>query len=136
MPPLYKKITSNTLVRYIFIGGMSFLIEIAAIFLLVHAIHLPSVAAVAISFWVGLIVSFVLQKYLAFQDKRISPKHLLKQSISYGILIIINYLFTLLFVSYFEDMINLFLARTIALVITTGWNYVIYSKIIFKRSRQ
>ena len=134
MPPLVKRITSHTLVRYILIGGTSFVIEIGVLYLLIHYMTLPAVAAVAVSFWIGLIVSFVCQKYLAFQDNNTSKKRFLKQSVTYGLLIAINYFFTILFVSLCDDILGVYVARTAALIITTGWNYIIYAKIIFKKT--
>lgn len=132
MPPVFKKIAKHTLSRYIFIGGASFAIEACAIFLFIHAAHFSSVLSVALSFWVGLIISFILQKFFAFRDKKVTVKHVAKQSIAYAILITINYLFTLGFVVVFETITGVFIARTLALIITTIWNFIVYSKIIFK----
>lgn len=132
MPPVFKKITSHTLFRYIFIGGLSFAIEAGAIFTFIYLLKLNPVTSVALSFWIGLIVSFVLQKIFAFRDKKNTAKHIARQSIAYAILIVVNYIFTLLFVAIFETLLGVFVARTIALIITTAWNYIVYSKIIFK----
>lgn len=134
MPSTFKKITNNTLFRYIFIGGLSYLIEVITIYVIINYSDLGSLTAVAISFWLGLIASFFLQKFLAFKNKESSAKHLIWQSITYSILVIINYLFTLGFVAIFENTVGVFIARTIALIITTGWNFIVYSKVIFKRN--
>lgn len=133
MPPVIRRLTNNSLVRYIIVGGISFALEISVLFFLIHFFSFSTVAAVAVSFWVGLIASFLAQKYLTFQDNNRSTKRLLKQSIAYGALIAVNYAFTIGFVSLMDSIIGVYVARTVALTITTAWNYIIYAKIIFKK---
>jgi putative flippase GtrA len=89
------------------------------------------ITAVAISFWVGLIVAFVLQKIFTFNERSRGRK-VVKQSILYGLLVLFNYLFTLFFVGIFTDYIDVVIARTLALIITTIWNFLIYNNYLFK----
>jgi putative flippase GtrA len=127
-----SSIRKNKLFRYIIIGGVSYIAEVATLWVLVYILHIDSVVAVAISFWVGLIISFFLQKFFAFRNTSKSIKHFAGQSIAYGVLVGVNYLFTIGFVYATQSFFGLILARTIALAITTGWNFIIYNKIIFK----
>ena len=53
--------------RYLLVGGLAYIFEIFSIFIL-KSIGLSSVEAVAISFWIGLVAAFILQKYIAFQN--------------------------------------------------------------------
>lgn len=136
MPTLLSHLSAlleRPLVRYILAGGLSFASEITLIFILVRA-GLDSIVAVAISFWFGLALSFILQKILAFRNHERSASRLTRQAVAYGALVFFNYLFTLLFIWGLQDVIGLFIARTAALIMTTGWNYVIYSKMIFRRN--
>lgn len=121
----------NPLIRYLFIGGLSYAIEIILIFGLIQ-LGVGSVLSVGISFWFGLIVSFALQKLIAFRDRQVHPKYLLKQTIGYIVLVLVNYTFTLAFIALFETHLTLLIARTIALIITVCWNYFVYKKILFK----
>lgn len=136
MPMLttFKSLFEKSIIRYIFIGGVSFLIELGVIFSATHLFNTTPLLAVAISFWIGLVVSFILQKVITFQNKEKEPKKLVWQMIAYGILIVVNYTFTLIAVATLENLIGTYVARTLALVITTAWNYIIYQKIIFKNS--
>lgn len=127
-----KKLFENSLIRYILVGGTSFVIEIGVIFVLAKTLGLNSILSVSIAFWFGFVVSFLLQKLVTFKDGSRSVKKVLKQTIMYGSLVLLNYLFTIAFVWLFENILGLIIARTIALIITTGWNFVIYQKIIFK----
>lgn len=131
MKNIPRLLKSPTLRKYVAVGGATFLTELVIIFICTHVLNLPSFVAVTISFWTGLVLSFVLQKILTFGNKNKSPKHLLWQSVSYGSLVIVNYLFTIGFVALFDSLIGVYLARTAALIITTIWNYVIYQKAIF-----
>jgi putative flippase GtrA len=132
MTPKLQKFIQHQAVRYIFIGGIAYLIELTALYFFAVTLSLGPTLGVAISFWIGLIVSFTLQKIFSFKNKAENKKHLSKQMLSYGTLVAFNYLFTLAFVSFFEPHIGLFIARTIALLITTVWNFYIYSRYIFK----
>lgn len=117
------------LFRYLLVGGGAYLVEMATLFLL-KKVSLGNVESVAVSFWVGLIVAFVLQKSITFRSRAKSKKHLTHQATLYLLLVAINYLFTLAVVALIGNVITVFGARTFAIVITTAWNYAIY-KIIF-----
>ena len=130
---MIKKLLSHNLVRYILVGGGSYVIEMGLILFLTYIAHVNPVLSVGIAFWVGLVISFVLQKIVAFGDTSKSKRQLTTQTIQYAVLVGVNYLFTLLFVWATTALIGIFFARTIALAITTAWNYVIYSKVIFKK---
>ena len=127
-----RSLHQKPLYRYIFIGGISYLIEVALLALLLYSLKLSAVAAVAISFWIGFILSFLLQKLIAFKNTDSSKKTVARQSVLYSLLVAVNYLFTLAFVAALGPLIGTIVARTIALIVTTGWNYVVYSKFIFK----
>ena len=128
---LTNLIKNSTLLRYIFVGGTSYAIELTALLSLVHLLRLDTSVAVSVGFWLGLVISFIMQKFLAFSDNDTQVKRLTIQSLYYAILVLINYGFTLAFVHFFAPLMTLFVARTIALIITTGWNYIVYKKLIF-----
>ncbi len=130
---MIQKLLSHNLVRYVLVGGGSYVIEMGLILFMTYIVHVNPVLSVGIAFWAGLIISFVLQKIVAFGDTSKSKKRLTTQTIQYAALVGVNYLFTLLFVWLTTSLIGIFFARTIALAITTAWNYVIYSKVIFKK---
>jgi putative flippase GtrA len=134
MKPKINKIlrlVEKPVVRYIIIGGLTYLLEIAFIFLLISS-GTQEITAVAIGFWFGLTSSFILQKIFAFKNTTKKINHVARQSLLYVLLIIINYTFTLVCVKIMSPLIGLLFSRTLALVITTGWNYTVYSKVIFK----
>ena len=128
---LIRQVKTSTLLRYIIVGGTSYAIELAALLLLVHVLHFNTTLAVSIGFWLGLVISFLLQKFLAFKNTDTRARRLTIQTVYYALLVLFNYGFTLLFVHLLEPFIDLSIARTLALIITTAWNYIIYKKVIF-----
>ncbi len=123
---------NKQLIRYIAVGGISFLLEIGLLAFLRYVLNIDNILAVSLSFWFGFSLAFLLQRVIAFGDRTKSVKRVFKQTIIYSILVGINFLFTLFFVQIASAVLGLLVARTVALVITTGWNYLFYSKVIFK----
>ena len=128
---LIQHIKTSTLLRYIIVGGTSYAIELSVLLLLVRVFDFNTTLAVSIGFWLGLVISFLLQKFLAFKNTDTRAKRLTIQTVYYALLVLFNYGFTLLFVHLLEPFIDLSIARTLALIITTAWNYIIYKKVIF-----
>ena len=128
---LIRQVKTSTLLRYIIVGGTSYAIELTVLLLLVHVFDFNTTLAVSIGFWLGLVISFLLQKFLAFKNTDTRARRLTIQTVYYALLVLFNYGFTLLFVHLLEPFIDLSIARTLALIITTAWNYIIYKKVIF-----
>jgi putative flippase GtrA len=125
------KLLESTLVKYVITGGGSYAIELSTIVGL-KAAHLSNTQAVAISFWVGLVVSFVLQKLITFKDKSTDKNQLGRQVGLYMVLVGFNYLFTLGVIALLSNKMSVFISRTLALICTTVLNYYVYKKHIFK----
>jgi putative flippase GtrA len=126
---MIRKLAQHQIIRYLFVGGFSFVIEIATLYAFNQLLHVSATLSVTISFWVGFIVAYILQKLVAFQNKEKSRKALTKQLIGYSLLVLWNYGFTLLVVELFHTSVSVIILRTIVIVITTVWNYVLYKKL-------
>lgn len=116
---------------YLVIGVSVYLFEVLVI-VVAQALGASAIFAVGLSFWLGLVLSFVLQKLVTFGDKRTSRRILLPQIIAFCILVLFNFGFTLLFTKLFISVIPAFVCRTLALGITTIWNFYLYKTQIFK----
>jgi putative flippase GtrA len=117
--------------RYLLIGGSVYVFELAVI-VFVQQLGANDVLAVSLSFWLGLIVSFILTKFVTFGDKRTHHKILIPQIVAVCLLVIFNFGFTLLVTHLLEDVTPATVSRTIALAITTLWNFYLYKTRIFK----
>jgi putative flippase GtrA len=132
---MIRKLAQHQIIRYLFVGGFSFVIEIVTLYGLNQGLHVSATISVTISFWVGFIVAYILQKLVAFQNKEKSRKALTKQLIGYSLLVLWNYAFTLLVVELFHATVSVIILRTIVIAITTTWNYILYKK-LFKVAAQ
>lgn len=123
-----KYIFKLKIIKYIIAGVVSYLIEISTL-LSIHKIFKISVLeSAAIAFWIGLLTSFVVQKFFTFNNYHKKYNLLAMQVIQYSILVLVNYVFTLIVVYIFSQKYIIF-SRTLALIITTGWNYIVYKRI-------
>jgi putative flippase GtrA len=126
---MIRTLAQHQIIRYLFVGGFSYVIEIAVLYSANHILQLSAAVSVTISFWVGFIVAYILQKIVAFQNKEKSRKAVTKQLIGYGLLVLWNYGFTLIVVELFHTSVSVIVLRTIVIAITTIWNYVLYKKL-------
>lgn len=117
--------------RYLVIGVSVYLFELLVIFVAQY-FGANNILAVGLSFWLGLIVSFILQKVVTFKDKRTHHRVLLPQIIAFSLLVLFNFGFTILVTELLTGIIPAAITRTIALGITTIWNFYLYRTKIFK----
>ncbi|MEO8105513.1 MAG: GtrA family protein [Candidatus Saccharibacteria bacterium] len=117
--------------RYLLIGGSVYLLELAVIFG-AQRFGANAVTAVALSFWVGLVVSFALQKLVTFNDQRFHHRILIPQIVAFSCLVLFNFSFTIGVAKLLSGLVGPAISRTIALGITTIWNFYLYKTRIFK----
>lgn len=117
--------------RYLIIGGSVYVLELLII-VAAQSLGTSAVVAVGLSFWIGLIVSFVLQKLITFGDKRLYHKVLVPQIIAFSLLVLFNFSFTIVVAKLLTGMVPAVVSRTLALGITTVWNFYLYKTRIFK----
>lgn len=117
-------------VRYLLIGGGVYVLEILVI-LVAQQSGASDILAVGIAFWIGLIVSFLLTKLITFSDKRKQAKILLPQIAAFSLLVLFNFGFTLLVTKILAGSLPPAVSRTIALGLTTIWNFYLYKTRIF-----
>jgi putative flippase GtrA len=131
MKTRFKKTISKPIQRYLFIGVTVYLLELAVIFV-AQALGASALVAVGLSFWTGLIFSFLLQKLVTFNDKRMHHKILVPQLIAFSLLVLFNFGFTILVTKLLSNVVPAVVCRTLALGITTVWNFYLYKTRIFK----
>ncbi len=117
--------------RYLVIGGSVYVFELLVIFV-AQQMGSDALLAVGLSFWLGLIASFVLTKFVTFQDKRTHHRVLIPQVIAVTLLVLFNFGFTLLVTELLASVLPAVVCRTLALGVTTIWNFYLYRTRIFK----
>lgn len=119
--------------RYLFIGGSVYVFELVVI-VVAQQLGASAVWAVAISFCLGTLVSFFLQKLVTFGDKRMHHQVLIPQMVATALLIVWNLGFSVLVTKLLQNHLPAVVTRTLALAITTIWNFYLYKTRIFKNS--
>jgi putative flippase GtrA len=128
---MIKKI-SPAFRRYLVIGVSVYLFELLVIIVAQRLGARPTIA-VGLSFWLGTAVSFGLQKIVTFGDKRLHHKILVPQIIAASLLLAFNFGFSVVLAGLLAPPLPATLVRTLALGITTVWNFYIYRTHIFRR---
>lgn len=120
--------------RYLVIGGSVYVLELLII-IVAQGMGANAVEAIGLSFWMGLVVSFILQKLVTFGDKHVHHKVLVAQIIAFSMLVLFNFAFTIMVAHLLRHVIPAVLSRTLALGTTTIWNFYLYKTQIFKNSQ-
>jgi putative flippase GtrA len=130
------RMTKNRLPRYVIVGACAYTAEMISLYGLIKVASFTPITAVAVSFWIGFIVAFMLQKLITFKNYEKKPRALVRQLVLYGLLVVWNYGFTLLVVALLTPMLSAFVARTGAIVAIATWNFIIYRHIFKTKSLQ
>jgi putative flippase GtrA len=127
-----KQLLQKPIVKYLVVGVGSLAIDYDLLLFQYHELHIPLGIASAISFCVGLLVNFALNKYWAFNAAR-GGKQSTQQAVMYGVLVVVNVLFTSIFISWVSQYhIGPEISKLFTTALTTLWNYVLYKAVIFK----
>lgn len=133
--PLLHNLLQKSVFRYLIAGGSAYLVEMAILALLNRGLGFSDLVSAAISFWLGYIFSFFMQRVFTFQDKSRQRGRLARQFIFVTALLGFNYIFTLTLVNFLSPSLDVMIVRTIAIVITTVWNYVIMKKLFANKEQ-
>lgn len=117
--------------RYLLVGGSVYVFELLVI-VVAQWLGASAVWAVAISFCLGTLVSFLLQKLVTFGDKRMHHRILVPQLIATILLVLWNLGFSVLVTKLLQNHLPAVATRTLALLVTTIWNFYLYKTRIFK----
>lgn len=126
-----KSLLRTKIFRYVLIGGSAYVIEIATI-LAAQRLGANSVAAVALSFWIGFVYTFILQKFFTFDDNRTGGKIIASQASMVAALVILNFVFTISVTVVLQHWLPAMVIRTVAVALTTVWNFYLYKTRVFK----
>lgn len=116
-------------VRYLLVGGTTFVIDFGILFILHGHLKLNLAASTSVAYWISIAYNFVLNRYWTFDARE---KDSLARHIStYFLLLIGNYLFTVTLVSVAGTHISYVIAKALAVGLSMIWTYPVYKKYIF-----
>jgi putative flippase GtrA len=116
-------------VRYLFVGGTTFVLDFGILYLLHGVFGLNLGASTSVAYWISISYNFFLNRYWTFdaREKESLKRHLT----TYFALLVFNYLFTVAFVSILGEHFNYMVVKALAVVISMSWTYLIYKNYIF-----
>lgn len=124
----FRAIASHSAVRYLFAGGLSFLVDFGILALLHEVFGWPVWLASGVSFLVSFAFTYTIQRYFSFSSRTPHGRALVR----YTILVIFNTLATVAIVSLVNvSPLSWAGGKIIATVVTTTWNYFAYRYWVF-----
>jgi putative flippase GtrA len=128
---MIKLLLKHSFARYVLVGGVAFVTEYTSFYGLFVGLKIPLLLANALSFCLGLLVAFGLNRLWVFSaheyDK--AAHHQLGLYIS---LAVINLFLTLALVASFTHLgIKPTFGKLIAMVITSSWNFILLRFLVF-----
>lgn len=133
---LFMESTDNTWIqffRYIFVGGIAFLVDGGSLFLIEY-IGIHYLAAAVVAFILGLIANYILSKLLVFKGNT-SNKSNWTEFFVYGIIGIIGLGITEGIMYVFTEKLKLYfmLSKIIAAAVVLVWNFVARKMILYRK---
>ena len=127
-----RSLIRRKLVRYLLAGGVTAGLEYFSFLALYAALQPGLVVPNTLSFLVGLLSSFTLNRLWVFDHKQHKRVH--HQFVQYAVLIGLNLVVTNLVIVGCRNLhVEPFIGKIIAMVVTTAWNFVIYKYVIFRQ---
>ena len=142
---LGNKLLDNHIVRFIFSAGLGFLVDISAFYLFYHNFLVQktyyifsftvrnSTLSLAISFFMGVIVNFIITKYFVFSESKLSPY---KQFFRFVSVAVIGFFANLAILKIFIQGLNIYppVARPLAALSLFFASYFIHRVFSFSLS--
>ena len=131
---LFKTSTDNTIIqffRYVFVGGVAFLVDGGCLFLL-ESLGLHYLIATIFAFLAGLICNYLLSKLLVFQEKKDKPP---VEFLIYAVIGIIGLGITEGLMYLFTDKMHIYfmLSKIIVAMIVLIWNFLARKFILYSK---
>ncbi|KZC94090.1 GtrA family protein [Clavibacter tessellarius] len=113
---------------YLAVGGVAFVVDLGLLIVCRDVLGWPLSGASATSFWAGLLVSYVMQRFLTFRHQRSDWHSLWK----YAVLVAVNSLATVLIIELFDRIgAGYIVGKFVSTALTTLWNYAAYRFWVF-----
>ncbi|HSX45319.1 MAG TPA: GtrA family protein [Candidatus Saccharimonadales bacterium] len=122
----------HSFIRYLFVGGTTFFLDLGTLILLHGKFHISLPLATSIAYWLSVIFNFSLNRWWTFSVSEKSS--LQKHAMTYGLLLGFNFIFTVIFVSNVSHHINYAKAKILAVAFQMCWNFFIYKNFIFTKA--
>lgn len=125
---LARAILKHRVVRFLIVGGLSFVIDLGLLIVLHEAIGVAIWIATPVAFLTSLVFNFLLQRGFAFRATNAVPV----SAVKYGLLVLFNVLATDVIVYLFAGTeLTYATGKVVSTAVTMVWNFFIYKYWIF-----
>jgi len=127
---------SDKFIRYVVTGFTAFIVDYSTFLSLYYLAHAPLQVGVPTGIVLATIINFVMNKLWTFKaTKQTSSHHIVIQLCLYGMLVVINSIFSYYFIHYLSDMhISPSVGKIVAIAFCAIWNYFLYKLAIFRKN--
>jgi putative flippase GtrA len=126
---LIRSIAASSVVRFIFVGGLSFALDLGLLVFLHEVLGVELWIATPVAFVVSLVFNFLLQRIFTFQ----ATNHRGISAMKYVLLVVVNILVSDFIVTGFDALgWSYMVGKATSTILTTVWNYFLYRHWIFK----
>ncbi len=124
-----KGMLRKSFIKYLVVGGTSFVLDYGLFYLLHELTGLRAVYANAISVFTAFWYNFFLNRLWSFG----SNEPILRQLVLYLSLMFFNMFFSSGFIYLMKSLLDIdeMISKILAMCIIVGWNFVFYKKFIF-----
>lgn len=123
--------------KYLAGGNAQFWSGYAAYALFDAVFHVAFWPAKVASYFVGVSVNFFIERFWAFDDKRISKKQLSSSAERYYILMVVNFLIDLGIVGGLRQLgLTPYIGQFVSAGFFTIWNYLIFKVWVFHKAKK
>jgi putative flippase GtrA len=122
------------IVRYLFVGGLAFLADFGALFVLTEVCHLHYLQSAAIAFLLGTAVNYVLSVAWVFKVRVVKSSHV--EFLLFALIGLVGLGMNQLLIWVLTDGLNLFYlhAKLITTALILGWNFGARKLLLFTSS--
>ena len=124
----FLKMKSMTGVKYLFVGGMSALIELILFWVLLNAAGIPIVVANVVAVVCSTIFNFLMNRHFPFSN----ASNPVRSAVLYLLLFVFTTCFTSFCIAYLVDVLGIhaLIAKLGTMACVVMWNYVLYKKVV------
>ncbi len=117
--------------RYLVTGGITFVSDYSTFLFLYYIVGFSSPQSGVMSFFIGLIINFSLQRYWVFKGN--SKQLARREVIGYGVLAVTNFFVTAYGLLFLDHLgVPAFVAKLLLVGMIMVWNYLLYKNVIFR----
>ena len=129
---LYAKY-GRQLIRYVFAGGVAFAVDFCLLWLLHSYVRVELLAAQAISFSVGVVVTYLFSIYWVFDYRSVSNR--LAEFLVFALINVVGLGFTTLLMWLLSEKMGIYflVSKLITTILVTLWNFIAKRLLLFSR---